>query len=567
MATNENELRSNFIQDIITEDIAQGKNAGRVHTRFPPEPNGWLHIGHAFAINLDYGLAVNNGGKFNLRFDDTNPLKEEQEFVDSIMADVAWIGADWEDRLFFASDYFQQKYDFAAGLIKKGLAYVDDLSAEEMRQYRGTLTEPGKNSPYRDRSIEENLNLFERMKNGEFADGTRVLRAKIDMASPNITMRDPALYRIRHAHHHRTGDKWCIYPMYDYSHPIGDYLENITHSLCSLEYVDHRPLYDWVIENIDYTPTLPGRPRQTEFGRLGLTYTIMSKRKLRKLVEEGFVSGWDDPRMPTIAGLRRRGYTPSSVRAFCEKSSVARKNMVMDLALLEHCIREELNTNAPRIMAVLRPLKIVIENFPEGKVEWLEIENNPENPESGMRKVPFSRTVYIEQEDFSENPPKKFHRLVPGGEVRLKGAYIIKCEQVIKDEITGEIVELRCSYDPETKSGEPASARKVKGTSHWVSAEHAVSAEVRLYDTLFLKEDPEDLPEGEEFTSQINPASLEILTGAMLEASVAAVKAGERFQFLRQGYFFVDPIDARDGKLVFNRIVGLKNSWVKAQNH
>jgi len=566
LSINENEVRGNFIQDIIDADLAAGLNAGRVHTRFPPEPNGWLHIGHAFAICLDHGLAIKNGGKFNLRFDDTNPLKEEQEFVDSILADVKWLGADWEDRLFFASDYFQIKYDLAVGLIKKGLAYVDDLSAEEMRQYRGTLTEPGKNSPYRDRSVEENLDLFERMKNGEFADGTKVLRAKIDMSSPNINMRDPALYRIRHAHHHRTKDLWCIYPMYDYSHPLGDYIENITHSLCSLEYVDHRPLYDWVIENVAYTPSLPGRPRQTEFGRIGLSYTIMSKRKLRRLVEEGYVQGWDDPRMPTIAGLRRRGYTSSSIRTFCEKSGVARKNMTMDLALLEHCIREELNTSAARVMAVLRPLKVVLENYPEGQVEYLEVENNPEDESAGTRKVPFSKTVYIEQEDFMENPPKKFHRLTPGGEIRLKGAYIIKCEQVIKDDITGEVVELRCTYDPETKSGGPASGRKVKGTSHWVSAEHAIPTEVRLYDNLFTKENPEDTAEGEDFVSFINPESLVVIPEAMLEASMAEIEAGQRFQFLRQGYFYADATETRHGRPVFNRIVGLKDSWAKAQN-
>ena len=565
MSVNEAEVRGNFIQDIIDEDLAAGRNAGRVHTRFPPEPNGWLHIGHAYAILLNYGLAKANGGKFNLRFDDTNPLTEEQEFVDSIIADLRWLGVDWEDRLFFASQYFQENYDFAVGLIKKGLAYVDDLTPDEMRQYRGTLNEPGKNSPYRDRSVEENLDLFARMKNGEFADGTRVLRAKIDMASPNINLRDPAMYRIRHAHHHRSGDAWCIYPMYDYSHPIDDYLENITHSLCSLEYSDHRPLYDWAIENIDYTPSLPGRPRQTEFGRIGLTYTLMSKRKLRRLVQEGFVAGWDDPRMPTVAGLRRRGYTSSAIRTFCEKSSIGRKNFAVDLAYLEYCIREELNATAPRTMAVLNPLKIVLENYPEGQVEWLEIENNPENPESGTRKLPFSRTIYIEQEDFMEIPVKKFHRLMPGGEVRLKGAYIIKCEEVIKDETTGEITELRCTYDPETKSGSPLSARKVKGTSHWVSAEQAVPAQIRLYDTLFTKENPEDVPEGSDFTSLINPSSLITLEHAMVEASLGEAKAGERFQFLRQGYFVVDPVDAAQGKLIFNRIVGLKDNWAKGQ--
>jgi len=485
MEFTEKRLPNNFIQDIITADLAQGLNGGRVHTRFPPEPNGWLHIGHAIAICLDYGLAIANGGKFNLRFDDTNPLKEEQEFVDAIMDDMRWLGADWEDRLFFASDYFQEKYDFAVGLIKKDLAYVDDLSAEEIREYRGTLTEPGRSSPYRNRPIEESLDLFARMKKGEYPDGAKVLRAKIDMHSPNINMRDPVIYRIRHAYHHRTGMEWCIYPMYDYSHPIGDALEDITHSICTLEYADHRPLYDWVVDNIDYVPRLLGRPKQIEFGRVGVSHTIMSKRKLRKLVEEGFVAGWDDPRIPTIAGLRRRGYTPSSIRTFAEKCGVGRKNMVAELPLLEHCIREEQNAAASRIMAVLRPLKVTLANYPAEQVEWLTIENNPENPASGARQVPFSREIYIEEEDFMENPPKKFHRLTLGGEVRLKGAYIIKCEEVIKDPLTGEVVELICTYDRETKSGEASSGRKVKGTSHWVAASHAQGVTVNLYDTLF----------------------------------------------------------------------------------
>jgi len=565
MEFTEKRLPNNFIQDIITADLAQGLNGGRVHTRFPPEPNGWLHIGHAIAICLDYGLAIANGGKFNLRFDDTNPLKEEQEFVDAIMDDMRWLGADWEDRLFFASDYFQEKYDFAVGLIKKDLAYVDDLSAEEIREYRGTLTEPGRSSPYRNRPIEESLDLFARMKKGEYPDGAKVLRAKIDMHSPNINMRDPVIYRIRHAYHHRTGMEWCIYPMYDYSHPIGDALEDITHSICTLEYADHRPLYDWVVDNIDYVPRLPGRPKQIEFGRVGVSHTIMSKRKLRKLVEEGFVAGWDDPRMPTIAGLRRRGYTPSSIRTFAEKCGVGRKNMVAELPLLEHCIREEQNAAASRIMAVLRPLKVTLANYPAGQVEWLTIENNPENPASGARQVPFSREIYIEEEDFMENPPKKFHRLTLGGEVRLKGTYIIKCEEVIKDPLTGEVVELICTYDRETKSGEASSGRKVKGTSHWVAASHAQGVTVNLYDTLFSCENPEEVPLGMDFTANINPHSLVTLTMARVEPFAGELTPGERVQFLRQGYFVVDKERDSAGKLVFNRIVGLKDAWAKVQ--
>ena len=555
---------NNFITDLISEDLARGKNDGRVHTRFPPEPNGWLHIGHAFAVNLNHGLAVAYGGKFNLRFDDTNPLKEEQEYVDSIMADVKWLGAGWEDRLFFASDYFEQKYEFAVYLIKQGLAYVDDLSAEEMREYRGSLTEPGRESPYRHRTVDENLDLFARMRRGEFPDGSRTLRARIDMKSPNLNLRDPALYRIRHAHHHRTGDAWCIYPMYDYSHPIGDYLESITHSLCSLEYADHRPLYDWVVRHMGHAFPTAGHPEQTEFGRVSLSYTVMSKRKLRRLVEEGHVSGWDDPRMPTIAGLRRRGYTPTAIRAFCTMSGVARKNVVMNLAVLEHCIREELNASAPRAMAVLRPLKVVIENYPAGQVEWLELENNPENPQGGTRLLPFSREIFIEQEDFMEVPVKKFHRLTLGGEVRLKGAYIIRCERVVKDPATGEIIELHCTYDPASKSGGAESGRKVKGTSHWVSLAHAVQAEVRLYDTLFSKADPEDLPEGLDFTSCLNPTSLVVLNDCKLEPSLATVAPGSRHQFMRQGYFYADSEGNPQGHRIFNRIVGLKDTWARA---
>jgi len=559
--------QGSFIQDIIDADLAIGLNAGRVHTRFPPEPNGWLHIGHAVAICLNFGLARANGGKFNLRFDDTNPLKEEQEFVDAIIEDVKWLGADWEDRLFFASDYFALKYQFAVGLIKKGLAYVDDQSADEIRERRGTLTEPGQDSPFRGRSVDENLELFERMKNGEFADGCRVLRAKIDMKSPNINMRDPVLYRIRHAHHHRTGDEWCIYPMYDYSHPIGDALEGITHSVCTLEYADHRPLYDWVVDNIDYYPPAPGRPKQIEFGRVGLSHTVTSKRKLRKLVDEGFVEGWDDPRMPTIAGIRRRGYTPSSLRTFAEKCGIGRKNMTVALAMLEHCIREELNQEAPRLMAVLRPLKVTLQNYPPHQVEWLDVENNPENPFAGLRQVPFARELSIEQEDFMEFPTKKFHRLSPGGEVRLKGAYIIKCIEVVKDQATGQVTELICTYDPDTRSGGAASARKVKGTSHWVSAAHAEPVEVRLYDTLFVSEDPEDVLPGADFTEKINPHSLVTLQSALAEPYINQVARGSRVQFLRQGYFILDPITSSEKHKVFNRIVGLRDSFAKEQKH
>ncbi|MBS3937146.1 MAG: glutamine--tRNA ligase/YqeY domain fusion protein [Peptococcaceae bacterium] len=565
MSSDVGNSRGNFIQDIINADLAAGLNGGRVHTRFPPEPNGWLHIGHAVAICLNHGLATAHGGKFNLRFDDTNPLKEEQEFVDAIIADVKWLGADWEDRLFFASDYFAMKYNFAVDLINKGLAYVDDLSAEEIRDRRGTLTEPGQDSPFRTRTIAENLDMFARMKQGEFADGTRVLRAKIDMGSPNINMRDPVLYRIRHAHHHRTGNEWCIYPMYDYSHPIGDALEGITHSICTLEYADHRPLYDWVVDNIGPCSPQPGRPKQIEFGRVGVSHTVMSKRKLRRLVDEGFVDGWDDPRMPTIAGMRRRGYTPSSLRTFADKCGVGRKNMTAELALLEHCIREELNEEATRVMAVLRPLKITLQNYPADQVEWLTIENNPENPFAGTRQVPFSRELCIEQEDFMEVPTKKFHRLSPGGEVRLKGAYIIKCVQVIKDAATGEVSELICTYDPETKSGGAASSRKVKGTSHWVSAAHAEPIEVRLYDTLFGCENPEAVNLGAEFTVNINPQSLVTLSESVVEPYVNQVAPGERMQFLRQGYFILDPLASGGGRRVFNRIVGLKDSFIKGQ--
>jgi len=565
-AENISALPVNFIQNIISEDLKAGKNGGRVHTRFPPEPNGYLHIGHAKSICLNFGLAAANGGITNLRFDDTNPSKEELEYVESIQEDVRWLGFDWEDRLFYASDYFEDLYQYAIGLIKAGKAYVCDLSAQEIRDYRGTLTEAGKESPYRNRSLEENLELFARMRAGEFADGSRVLRARIDMASPNLNMRDPVLYRILRATHHRSGDDWCIYPMYDYAHPLSDAFENITHSVCTLEFADHRPLYDWVLDALPleaYPRKVEGRPQQIEFARLNLSYTVMSKRKLRELVEDGYVEGWDDPRMPTISGLRRRGYTAEAIRDFCERIGVAKRNSMVDIALLEHCIREDLNVRAPRIMAVLRPLRVIIDNYPAEQVEWLETENNQENPAMGSRKIPFSREIYIEQEDFMEDPPKKFFRLRPGGEIRLKSAYIIKCEEVIKDEKTGEIVELHCSYDPDSRSGGPNSGRKVKGTSHWVSAAHAVPAEVRLYEQLFEHENPDEI-EGD-YKEQLNPDSLLRLSSCMLEPSIREAASGSRFQFLRQGYFYIDPVDSKEGRLFINRIVSLRDSWAKAQ--
>ncbi len=558
------EAPANFIQDIITRDLAAQKNNGRVHTRFPPEPNGYLHIGHAKSICLNFGLAIRFGGLCNLRFDDTNPSKEEVEYVESIKRDVRWLGFDWEDRMYYASDYFEHMYRYAVQLIQAGKAYVCDLSPQEIREYRGTLTEPGRNSPYRDRSVEENLDLFARMRAGEFADGTRVLRAKIDMASPNLNMRDPVLYRILRSTHHRTGDQWCIYPMYDFAHPISDALEGITHSICTLEFADHRPLYDWVLDNIDYSKDAQGRPEQIEFARLNLTRTVMSKRKLRQLVEQGHVSGWDDPRLPTISGLRRRGYTPESIRDFCDRIGVAKANSLVDKALLEYCVREDLNRRAPRVMAVLRPLRVVIENYPEDQVEWLEAENNPEDPASGTREIPFSRVIYIEQEDFMEDPPKKFFRLSPGGEMRLKHAYIIKCEQVIKDAETGAILELRCTYDPETRSGGEGSGRKVKATAHWVSASHALDAEVRLYDDLYKDDGQEESGDESDITTGLNPKSLERLTSCKVEPSVMGAEPGSRYQFLRQGYFCVDQ-DSTNSKLVFNRIVSLKDTWAKVQ--
>ncbi|MBP2666839.1 MAG: glutaminyl-tRNA synthetase [Firmicutes bacterium] len=551
-------LPSNFIQNIINEDAKTGRHGGRVQTRFPPEPNGYLHIGHAKSICLNFGIAAENGGLCNLRFDDTNPSKEDVEYVDSIQEDVKWLGFDWGDRMFYASDYFPQLYDYAEKLIQMGKAYVCDLNAQQIREYRGTLTEPGRNSPFRERTVEESLDLFRRMRAGEFPDGTRTLRAKIDMASPNITMRDPVLYRILRATHHRTGDTWCIYPMYDYAHPVSDAIERITHSICTLEFEDHRPLYDWCVEMLDVY-----RPQQIEFARLNLTHTVMSKRKLRELVEQKLVSGWDDPRMPTISGLRRRGYTPEAIRDFCERIGVAKSNSLVDLEMLEHCIREDLNAKAARAMVVLRPLKVVVENYPEGVVEELTAENNPENPEMGSRTIQFARVLYIEQDDFMEQPPGKFFRLAPGREVRLKYAYIIKCEEVVKDDLTGEVVEVRCTYDPESKSGGATSGRKVKGTLHWVSAEHALPVEIRLYDHLYKDGTAGDI-NGEAGESALNPNSLVVLQQAMMEPGLAGTPVGSHYQFLRQGYFCAD-LESRPGFPVFNRIVSLRDSWTKAK--
>ena len=550
---------ANFIKSIVDKDLSENKNNGRVHTRFPPEPNGYLHIGHAKSICLNFGLAEDYNGLCNLRFDDTNPCKEEEEYVQSIKKDIRWLGFDWGDREYYASDYYDQLYQYALQLIKAGNAYVCDLSPEKIREYRGTLTQPGKESPYRNRSKEENLDLFERMRAGEFEDGTRVLRAKIDMASPNLNMRDPVLYRILKASHHRTGDKWCIYPMYDWAHGQSDSIEGITHSICTLEFEAHRPLYDWCLDRLGIF-----HPQQIEFARLNLNYTVMSKRKLLELVEGGNVDGWNDPRMPTISGLRRRGYTPESIRDFSERIGVAKADSTVDIALLEHCLREDLNKHAQRVMAVLRPLKVIIDNFPEGQVEMLDAENNPEDPNSGTRKIPFSREIYIEQDDFREDPPKKFFRLSPGREIRLKHAYYIKCEQVVKDEETGEIIRLHCTYDPDTRGGWSTDGRKVKGTSHWVSAAHAVKAEVRLYDHLFLKENPDDEKEGKTFKDYLNPESLEVLSNCMVEPGLAHAKPGDRFQFLRQGDFCVDP-DSTGGKPKFNRTVSLRDTWAKIE--
>ena len=559
MPANESTAPLHFIRAIIEEDMRTNKWGGRVHTRFPPEPNGYLHIGHAKSICLNFGLAAEYGGLCNLRFDDTNPTKEDVEYVESIKEDVRWLGFDWGDRLYYASDYFEQLYEYAEQLIKLGKAYVCDLSTEEMRAYRGTLTEPGRESPYRNRSVEENLDLFRRMRAGEFEDGSRVLRAKIDMASPNLNMRDPVIYRIRKAEHHRTGNRWCIYPMYDFTHCLSDSIERITHSICTLEFEDHRPLYDWFLDTLGVY-----HPQQIEFARLNLSYTVMSKRKLLKLVEDGYVRGWDDPRMPTLAGLRRRGYTPEAIREFAERIGVAKTNSVVDIALLEHCVREDLNRRAPRVMAVLRPLRVVLINYPEGQTEEVEAINNPEDPSMGTRKVPFSRVLYIEQDDFREDPPKQYYRLAPGREVRLRYAYFIKCVDVIKDE-AGQVVELHCTYDPATRGGDAPDGRKVKATLHWVSAAHAIPAEVRLYDRLFLKADPDDAPEGQDFRANVNPKSLEVLSDCWVEPSLADAKPGDRYQFERQGYFCVDPDTTSSGRLVFNLTVALRDAWAKIE--
>ena len=559
MNSTESPKPSHFIRDIIEEHNHSNRFDGKVITRFPPEPNGYLHIGHAKAIAIDFGMAQEFGGRCHLRFDDTNPTKEEQEYVDAIMDDIRWLGFDWGKHLYFASDYFERLYEFAVQLIKTGKAYVDDLSADATRELRGTLTEGGKASPYRNRSVEENLDLFARMRAGEFPDGSKTLRAKIDMASPNINLRDPVMYRIRQAEHHRTGNKWCIYPMYDWAHGQSDSIEGITHSLCSLEYEDHRPLYDWYLNQLGIH-----HPQQIEFARLNLTYTLMSKRRLLTLVEKGLVNGWDDPRMPTLAGLRRRGYTPEAIRDFCDRIGVAKSNSTVDIALLEHCLREDLNKRAPRVMAVLRPLKLVIENYPEGQVEELEAVNNPEDPNAGTRKVPFARELYIEQEDFREEPPKKYFRLFPGNEVRLRYAYVIKCTGLVKNQ-NGEITEVRCTYDPTTKSGSGVEGKKVKGTIHWVSAAHAVPAEVRLYDHLFNKPNPDDFAEGQDFTVNLNPNSLETLLACRLEPSLTNAVPGNRFQFERHGYFIADAKDSSTAHLVFNRTVTLRDSWAKIE--
>jgi len=547
-----------FIRQIVVDDLKSGKWGGRVATRFPPEPNGYLHIGHAKSICLNFGIAEEFNGTCNLRFDDTNPEKEEQEYVDSIIEDVQWLGWNWADRLFFGSDYFEQMYLYAVQLVKAGKAYVCELSADEIREYRGTLTEPGRDSPYSNRSIEENLALFERMQAGEFPDGSRTLRAKIDMSHPNLNMRDPIMYRILHATHHRTGDKWCIYPTYDWAHGFEDSIEKITHSICTLEFENHRPLYDWFLDAVGAY-----HPQQIEFARLNLNYTVMSKRKLLQLVQQGRVSGWDDPRMPTICGLRRRGYSPESIRNFCKVIGINKFNSIIDIALLEHCIREDLNKTSPRVMAVLRPLKVIIDNYPADWVEEMEAINNPEDPSAGTRKVPFSRELYIERADFMEEPPKKFYRLAPGREVRLRYAYFVTCTNVVKN-VDGEIIELHCTYDPATKGGDAPDGRKVKATLHWVSARHALDAEVRLYNNLFTKESPEEVENDQDFTVNLNPNSLEVLMGCKVEPSLRDAKPLQRFQFERLGYFCVDP-DSAIGKLIFNRTVTLKDEWAKIQ--
>jgi len=558
MNTANSESAHDFIRDIVRQDLQTGRY-DRVHTRFPPEPNGHLHVGHTKAIYNSFSIAEEFNGLYNLRFDDTNPIKEEQEYIDAIVRDIKWLGWDWEDRLYYASDYFEQMYEYAEQLIRTGKAYVDELSAEEIRDYRGTLIEPGRLSPYRERSIEENLDLFRRMRTGEFPDGSRVLRAKIDMASPNLNMRDPVMYRILHTEHPRTSDKWCIYPMYDWAHGLEDSIEGITHSLCSLEFEDHRPLYDWFLDELGIY-----HPQQIEFARTNLTYTITSKRRLLKLIQEGLVHGWDDPRLPTLSGLRRRGYTPEAIRLFCERIGVTKAKSTIDIAFLEHCLREDLNKRAQRVMGVLRPLRLVIDNYPEGQVEEFDAMNNPENPAAGTRKVPFSRILYIEQEDFREDPPPKYFRLVPGREVRLRYAYFITCVDVLKDEQSGEVVEVHCTYDPATKGGNAPDGRKVKSTLHWVSAEHALEAEVRLYDRLFSKENPLDVEDGTDFIDYINPDSLEILKSCRVEPSLSGALPESRYQFERLGYFCVDP-DSSAEKLVFNRTVSLRDTWAKIQ--
>lgn len=550
-----------FIRRMINSDLAENKNDGRVATRFPPEPNGFLHIGHAKAICLDFGIAEEYGGTCNLRFDDTNPSKEETKYVESIKEDVRWLGFDWGDRLYYASDYFEKLYEYAVELVEKGKAYVCDLTSEQIREYRGTLTEPGRDSPCRDRSVEENLELFRQMRAGEFFDGSRVLRARIDMASPNMNMRDPIMYRVLRATHHRTGDQWCIYPTYDWAHGLEDAIEEITHSLCTLEFENHRPLYDWFLDQLD----IPCHPQQTEFARLNLTYTVLSKRMLSRLVQEGCVNGWGDPRMPTLSGMRRRGYPAEAIRNFCEKVGVTKYNSISETSLLDHCLRDVLNKSAPRVLGVLDPLKVVIDNFPEGEIDELDAINNPENPSAGTRKVPFSKNLYIERDDFMEDPPKKFYRLGPGREVRLRYGYFITCVDVVKDPDTGEVVELHCTYDPETRGGSAPDGRKVRGTIHWVAAETALNAEVRLYDRLFLKRDPTDCEAGEEFIDHINPDSLEILTDCLVEPSVRGVSPGTLYQFERKGYFYTDPEDSGPNRLVFNRTIALRDSWAKIE--
>jgi len=561
MAPENNEIKEkarDFIREQVVKDLKEGRY-NHVHTRFPPEPNGYLHIGHAKAICVDFGVADEFNGKCNLRFDDTNPMKEEAKYADAIQRDIQWLGFDWEDRLFYASDYFETLYEYAVKLINDGKAYVDDLTPDQIREYRGTLTEPGKESPYRGRSIEENLELFEKMKNGEFPDGSKTLRAKIDMSSGNINMRDPVMYRILHAKHPRTGDKWCIYPMYDWAHGQSDSIEGITHSFCDLDFEDHRPLYNWFVEQLEIH-----HPRQIEFARLNISYTVLSKRRLVQLVDKGYVSGWDDPRMPTLSGLRRRGYTPESIKVFCDRIGVAKRESMVDFALLEHTLREDLNKRATRVMAVLKPLKVTIENYPDDKIENLEAENNPEDPSGGTRQVPFAKEIYIERDDFMEDPPRKFFRLSPGNEVRLKHAYFITCKDVIKDE-KGEVTELICTYDPESRGGQSPDGRKVRGTLHWVSVKHAASAEVRWYNHLFTRENPMDVEEGKQFFDYVNPDSLEVLNNCMVEPSLLDAKPGEYYQFLRKGYFVVDSEDSTPDKLVFNRTVGLRDTWAKVQ--